>query len=195
MDEFPLAIALRREIDAEIEALERRAVEQGEALVAAAQAKCRKLATATRSRLEEECDLRLKRGLSRLDLDSRNSLLRFRERELDQVFQLAEERLATMKSSSPERYQQLFQGVYARCRALLPKGEVRVRIDKDLEELQGWLQQQAQTEVLPEARLEGLVVESLDGRLHCDGTIPYLLRTLRRERAADLERILFGEEL
>lgn len=193
--EFPFEDQLRREIDAEVEAVRRRADEQGKALLADAERRRARQEEAARVRLEEDCDLRLTRAVARLDLEARNNLLRFRERELDQVFAEAAQRLAAMRQENPGDYGRRLQRVFATCRSVLPPGPVRVRAAAELPDLLAWLQGQAEVEVVAEAGLDGLVVESPDGRLHCDGTLGHLLRNLRRERAAELERTLFGEEL
>lgn len=195
MADFPLADELRRDIANEVKEIRRRAREQGEALLAETEQQLRRREEDAALRLEEECDLRLKRGSSRLDLDARNSLLRIREQDLDEVFVAVRLKLAAMKSADPERYSRLFRSVFARCQAVLPPAELRLRIDAELSPLYPWVSLQEGLEVIAEPRLEGLILETRDGRLHCDGRLPFLLQSLRRERAAELERILFGEDL
>lgn len=195
MPDFPLADELRRDIANEVAAIRRRAQEQGEALLAETEQQLRRREEDAALRLEEECELRLKRGASRLELDARNSLLRFREQELDEVFVAVRVRLAAMKGADSERYCRLFRNAFASCQAVLPPAALRLRIDAELFPLYPWSSLLEGLDVIPEARLEGLVLETRDGRLHCDGRLPFLLQSLRRERAAELERLLFGEDL
>jgi len=84
--------------------------------------------------------------------------------------------------------------VFENCRELLPEGSLQVRLGPGLEGLGERLKDQEELAVESDAQLFGLVVEAAQGRLQCDGTIPRLLTQLRREREADLEAILFGEE-
>jgi len=183
---------LKREIATEVDAILTRARQQGEALETETRRWARERAAEEAGRLDEECRLRTRRTLARIDLEQRNALLRLKQQELDRVFQLAAERLAAMAQADPAAYAELMAGVFENCRALLPEGPLRVRLGPGLEELGGRLAGQEGVTVENDPQISGLLVEVNEGRLHCDGTIPRLLQRLRREREAELETILFG---
>ena len=194
---MPLEAALRdelqREIETEVAAVLRQAREQGEAMVSEAERWARELEAEDSRRLEEECALHTRRSLARIDLEQRNALLQLKEQELDRVFQEVNERLATLRDREPEAFNGIMAGVFDHCCRLLPEGPLRVRLGPGLEDLKRQLAGRKEVTLTEDPALIGLVVETENGRLHCDGTLPQLLRRLRRERGAELEAILFGE--
>ncbi len=190
--ESTLRDELQKEIEAEVDAIRRRAREQGEALEAEAGRWARERAAEEARRLDEECELRTRRTLARIDQEQRNALLRLRHQELDRVFQLAAERLARMQDTDPESYGELMARVFENCRKLLPEEPLLVRLGPGLENLGERLAAREDMTVATERQLFGLLVEVEQGRLHCDGTIPRLLQRLRQEREAELEAVLFG---
>lgn len=192
--ESTLREELEKEIAADVDAIHRRARQQGEALEAEASRWARERSAEEARHLEEECELRTRRTLTRVDLEQRNALLRLKHQELDRIFQLASERLAEMQKSDPESFCELMGKVFENCGRLLPEEPLRVRLGPGLEHLGETLASREDVTVASDPRIFGLVVEVEQGRLHCDGTIPRLLQRLRREREADLEKILFGEK-
>lgn len=192
--ESTLKEELEKEIEAEVDAVRRRAMQQGEAMVTEAERWARQRAREEEERLARECELLSRRTLARTDLEQRNSLLRLKRQELDRVFQLAADKISEMQKSNPEEFGKLMTGVYESCRGILPEGPVRVRLGPGLEKLGESLADREGVTIETEGKFFGLVIESEQGRLYCDGTIPRLLQRLRHEREAELEEILFGEK-
>jgi vacuolar-type H+-ATPase subunit E/Vma4 len=183
---------LQKEIEMEVDAIRRRAQEQGEALEAEAGRWAREWVAEEARRLDEECELRTRRTLARIDQEQRNALLRLRQQEVDRVFQLAAERLVEMQTADPESYGELMAKVFENCLKLLPEEPLLVRLGPGLENLGKRLAASEGVTVAADGQIFGLLVEVEQGRLHCDGTIPRLLQRLRREREAELEVVLFG---
>jgi vacuolar-type H+-ATPase subunit E/Vma4 len=184
---------LLREIDAEIEQTLARAREDAEAIVAEAR---RRRETAEREglrRLEDELGVARRRALARAELDGRNALLRMKREETDRAFAAAREKLTRMEADDPDRYVALLERIFRSCRRLLPSGPVRVRIGRGKEALRERLAREEGVEAVSDPDLRGVILESADGHLHCDGSLEGLLGSLRQERAAEIEGILFGE--
>lgn len=184
---------LQEEIEAEVEAIRRRAEEQGEALLEDAEKSARRREEGAGRDLAEECDLRLRRALARKELEQRNALLRWKRREIDRVFEQASQELIELRDSNPKSYDELMGQVLDHCRRLLPDVPLRVRIGSGLEKLRARASEKEEITVEEDDDLFGVVVEADQGHVHCDMSVPGMLRRLRQEREADLAELLFGE--
>lgn len=193
MQETFLKEALLREIDAEVEQTLSDARRDAEALVTEARQRSEAAELDTRQRLEEELAVARRRALARADLEGRNALLRLKREETDKVFAAVRKELARMEDEEPERYLALFEAIFRTCRRLLPPGPVRLRAGQGKEALCERLGCENGIEAVYDPDLRGMVLETVDGRLHCDGSVESLLKNLRQEREAEIEAILFGD--
>jgi len=193
MQETFLKEALLREIDAEVEQTLSDAWRDAEALVAEARRRSEATERETLRRLDEELELTRRRSLARADLEGRNALLRLKREETDRVFAAVRTELARMEAEDPERYLALLEAIFRTCRRLLPPGPVRLRAGRGKEALCERLGCENGIEAVFDPGLRGMVLETTDGRLHCDGSVESLLKSLRQEREAEIEAILFGD--
>jgi len=184
---------LQREIDAEAEQTLARARRDAEAILAEARRRCESREREGLRRLEDELNVSRRRALARAELDGRNALLRLKREETDRVFAVTREQLAHMESTEPDRYTDILEHIFHSCRRMLPRGPVRARIGRGKEALRERLASEEGVEAVSDPDLHGVVLESSDGRLHCDGSLEGLLNSLRQERAAEIEGILFGD--
>ena len=185
---------LLSEIDAEVEQTLARARQDAEAVVTEARRRRESREREGLSRLEDELNVSRRRALARAELDGRNALLRLKREETDRAFAAAREDLVQMESADPDRYTDLLERIFRSCRRMLPPGPVRARIGRGKEALRERLAGEEGVEAVSDPDLNGVILESADGRLHCDGSIEGLLGSLRRDRAAEIEGILFGDE-
>lgn len=183
---------LLREIDAEVEQTLARARQDAEAILTEAHRRRESREREALRRLEEDLSVSRRRALSRAELDGRNALLRLKREETDRVFARAREELVRMESEDPGRYTALLESIFRSCRRMLPPGAVRARIGRGKEALLKRLAEEEDVDAVSDPDLRGVILESADGRLHCDGSLEALLNSLRRERAAEIEAILFG---
>ncbi len=193
MQETFLKEALLREIDAEVEKTLSDAWRDAEALVAEARRRSEAAERDTLRRLDEELELTRRRALARADLEGRNDLLRLKREETDRAFVAVRTELARMEAEEPERYLALLEAIFRTCRRLLPPGPVRLRAGRGKEALCDRLGCENGIEAVFDPGLRGMVLETADGRLHCDGSVESLLKSLRQEREAEIEAILFED--
>lgn len=186
---------LQQEIATEIAALRRQTEEQGEALLMEARSWAEERTCEAKRRLEEEVTLRSRQALTKAELEERNDLLRLKRHELDHVFQQVGEHLAALREEAGPTYRELMGRIYENCRRLLPEEALRVRLGPGLEGLGHELAGQEAITVETDAQLFGLTLTTANGRLRCDGSVPRLLTQARREREAELEAVLFGEDV
>jgi vacuolar-type H+-ATPase subunit E/Vma4 len=184
---------LLSEIDEEIEQTLARARQDAEAIITEARRRRESREREGLSRLEDELNVSRRRALARAELDGRNALLRLKREETDRAFASAREDLARMESGDTDRYTILLERIFRSCRRMLPPGPVRARIGRGKEALRDRLAREEGVEAISDPDLRGVILESADGRLHCDGSIEGLLGSLRRDKAAEIEGILFGE--
>lgn len=185
---------LLREIDSDVEQTLARARQDAESIVDEARRRRETREREGLRRLEEELSVSRRRALARAELDGRNALLRLKREETERAFAAAREYLSRMESADPDRYMALLECIFRSCRRLLPPGPVRARIGRGKEALRERLSREEGIEAVFDPDLRGIILESADGRLHCDGSLEGLLDSLRRDRAAEIEGILFGEE-
>jgi len=185
---------LQQEIASEIAAIRRQAEEQGETLLMEARNWTEERVCEAKRRLEEEVTLRSRQALTKAELEERNDLLRLKRHEVDQLFQQVGEQLADLRKEAGPAYRELMSRIYENCRRLLPEEALQVRLGPGLEGLGQELAGQAAMTVETDAQLFGLTLTTTNGRLRCDGSVPRLLTQIRREREADLEALLFGED-
>lgn len=190
---FKLKDELLREIDAEVEQTLARAREDAEAIITEARRRRETREREGLGRLEDELNVSRRRALARAELDGRNALLRLKREETERAFAAAKEHLARMEADDPDRYLALLESIFRSCRRLLPPGPVRVRIGRGKEALRERLAREEGVEAVSDPDLRGIILESVDGRLHCDGSLEGLLSSLRQEKAAEIEGILCGE--
>lgn len=183
---------LSREIDREVGEVLSRARREGEALLREARLRGEEERREASERLESEVAARRRRALARAELEGENALRRLRKEEMDRVFALAGERLERMDAEDPEGYARLLEHLYRSCRPSLPPGEARVRVGAGGRDLSRRLSGEGDRWEVEEG-LAGIVLESPDGRLRCDATFPVLLQNLRRDRGAEIEKLLFGD--
>jgi vacuolar-type H+-ATPase subunit E/Vma4 len=195
MRDMPLKLKdeLLREIDAEIEQTLARARQDAEAIVTEARRRRESREREGLRRLEDELNVSRRRALARAELDGRNALLRLKREETDRAFAAAREELARMESADPDRYVTLLESIFRSCRRMLPPGPVKARIGRGKEALRERLAGEEGVEAVSDPDLRGVILESADGRMHCDGSLEGLLSSLRQERAAEIEGILFGD--
>jgi vacuolar-type H+-ATPase subunit E/Vma4 len=193
MRESLLKEELLREIEGEVEEILARARRSADEALADARRRRENRERLGREQLEEELAVRRRRALARAELEGRHALLRLRREETDRAFQLAREWLAQMEEEDPDRYVELLVRVFRSCRRLLPPGPVGVRIGPPNEALRERLAREEGVDAEIDPDLHGVILESADRRLHCDGSLKGLLARLRQERAAEIEEILFGD--
>jgi len=190
---FRLKDELLREIDEEVEQSLARGRQDAEAIISEARRRRENREKEGLRRLEDELNASRRRAMARSELEGRNALLRLKRKETDRAFDVARERLARMESDDPDRYTALLERIFRSCRRMLPPGPFRARIGRGKETLRERLAGEEGVEVVFDPDLSGVVLESVDGRLHCDGSLEGLLGSLQQERAAEIEAILFGE--
>lgn len=194
MQESSFKDELLAEIDQEVEQILTAARHDGEALLADARRRREAMGRDALGRLEEELAVTRRRTLARAELEGRNALLRLKREAIDRVFAEVRKALARMATEEPARYLDLLEAIFRSCRRLLPPGPVRVRIgpgQQGLCERLGCAHEGIETVAAPDLR--GMILETADGRLHCDGSIEGLLKSLRQEREAEIEGLLFGD--
>lgn len=184
---------LREQIDREVDDLLRRAREDGSALLARTREECERRLSSARKRFREEASLRRRRALARAELEGKNLLLRRRREEINRLFQEATEAIRHMEKNRPAEFAELLWSVFSSCRGMIPGETVRVRLGLGAEGILERLKKERGVEIETTEAFAGLLVESLDGHVHCDGSIEALLSNLRQEKEAELEEILFGE--
>lgn len=186
---------LLHEIELEVEQILTDARHDADALLADARRRRETREREALRRLEEELVVSRRRALARAELEGRNALLRLKREAIDRLFADARKELARMATEEPGRYLDLLEAIFRSCRRLLPPGPVRVRIGPGQEglcERLGCGDEGIETVADPDLR--GMILETADGRLHCDGSIEGLLRSLRQEREAEIEGLLFGDD-
>jgi vacuolar-type H+-ATPase subunit E/Vma4 len=194
MQESAFKDELLAEIEQEVEQVLAAGRRDAEALLADARRRREAMEREALRRLEEELAATRRRSLARAELEGRNALLRLKRAAVDGVFAAASKELARMATAEPERYLDLLEAIFRTCRRLLPAGPVRVRIGSGLQGLCARLGCSGDVEAVADADLQGIVLETADGRLHCDGSIEGLLKSLRQEREAEIEGRLFGDD-
>jgi vacuolar-type H+-ATPase subunit E/Vma4 len=194
MQESSFKAELLLEIDQEVEQILAAARRDAEALLDDARRRRKALEANALRRLEEELAVNRRRALARAELEGRNALLRLKREAVDRVFADVRKELARMATEESGRYLDLLESIFRSCRHLLPAGPVRVRVGPGQEGLCERLRcAEEDIETIADPDLRGMILETADGRLHCDGSIEGLLKSLRREREADIEGILFGD--
>ena len=182
---------LIRDIREEVAAVRERARRQGEQIVAEARRQGDEDFAAARARLEEDLARQHRRAILREELIARNRQRQGKMEEIEAVFDRAEEMLEILRSEDPEGFDVLLWRLFSAARALLPEGPLRVHLGGASDGLGRRFSAEMAGEVA-EGPL-GVIVESLDGRLRCDNSIAAVLERLRRERAAEVGALLFGE--
>jgi len=193
MQETSFKDVLLQEIEAEVEQILATARNDAEALLADARRRRAGIESEALRRLEDELAVSRRRAAARAELAGRNALLRLKREATDRVFAEARKELVRMSSEEPDRYLELLAAIFRSCRRLLPPGPLRVRVGLGQEGLCERLGCADEVEMVVDSDLRGMVLETVDGRLHCDGSIEGLLRSLRQEREAEIEGLLFGD--
>jgi vacuolar-type H+-ATPase subunit E/Vma4 len=184
---------LRAEIEQEAEQVLAAARRDAEALLADARRRREAREREALRRLEEELEITRRRALARTELAGRNALLRLKRGAVDRVFAETREELAKLATAEPDRYLDLLVAIFRSCRRLLPPGPVRVRVGMEPVGLCERLDcAEAEVEAIADPDLRGMILETADGRMHCDGSIEGLLKSLRQEKEAEIEDSLFG---
>jgi len=194
MQESSFKDELFQEIDQEVEQILATARHDADALMGEARRRREAMESEALRRLEEELSVTRRRALARAELEGRNALLRLKREAIDRVFAQARKELARMATEEPGRYLDLLEAIFHTCRRLLPPGPVRVRVGPGQEglcERLGCADEDIET--IADLDLRGMILETADGRLHCDGSIEGLLKSLRQEREAEIEGMLFGD--
>lgn len=194
MQESTFKDELFHEIDQEVEQILAAARHDAEALLGDARRRREAMEREALRRLEEELAVTRRRALARAELEGRNALLRLKRAAIDRVFAEARAKLDRLATEEPARYLDLLEAIFRSCRRLLPGGPVRVRVgpaQEGLCERLGCADKDIETVADPDLR--GMLLETADGRLHCDGSIEGLLKSLRQEREAEIEGLLFGD--
>jgi vacuolar-type H+-ATPase subunit E/Vma4 len=193
MQESSFKDVLLQEIEEEVEQVLTTARSDAEALLADARRRREVMEADALRRLEDELVVTRRRAVARAELAGRNALLRLKREAIDRVFAEARKELARMSTEDPDRYLDLLAAIFRSCRRLLPPGRVRVRVGLGQEGLCERLGCTDEVETVVDPDLHGMVLETEDGRLHCDGSLEGLLRSLRQEREAEIEGLLFGD--
>jgi len=184
---------LRAEIDREIHTLMRRAEDENGAMLARTREECESRKRMARQRLREELAMRGRRAQSKAELEGRNLLLRAHREEIDRIFEIAAEELRRMETTRPEDFAELLWTVFCSCRSMVPGSTVRVRLGTGTKLIYERLAGEKGVEIESSDAFTGLLVESSDGHIHCDGSLDAILYNLRREKEAELEAALFDE--
>ncbi len=191
---MPRGAGLREELAREIERDEQtvldRARREGEGLIADAEARCRKRVEEAEAELAVEAALLRRRARARAEMEGRNRLLRLKQEEIDRVFTEAEERLLKLEEDPP-RLEKLLGRLLEEGRRQLPPGPRRIVAGPAAAEV---LRPEAGEEWSRRDGLQGLIVETADGRVRWDASFAALLARLREEREAEIARLLFREE-
>ncbi len=182
---------LIRDIQEEAAAVRERARRQGEQILAEARRQAEEDFAAARARLDENLARQHRRAILREELAAHNRLRQVQMEEIEAVFDRAGELVEVLHSEDPERFDALLRRLFTAARALLPEGPLRVHLGGASDDLRRRLSAEMAVEV-GEGPL-GVIVESTDGRLRCDNSIAAVLGRLRRERAADIGALIFGE--
>lgn len=194
MQESSFKAELLDEIDLEVEQILTDARRDADALLADARRRRDAMEREALRRLEDELAVSRRRALARAELEGRYALLRLKREAIDRLFADARKELARMATEEPGRYLDLLEAIFRSCRRLLPPGPVRVRIGPGQEGLCERLDcKNEDIETVADPDLRGMILETADGRLHCDGSIEGLLKSLRQEREAEIEGLLFGD--